>query len=296
MNPRNYNFSLNDPFDKDSPIKLVTPVLKSSKDFMKSILEYNLDNNSLAIWSLGQNGFILKSPDGKTVCIDPYLSNYCAEADKYKHFKFRLDRQLPIFIDPEDLDVDIIITTHSHDDHADPFTLSKIKNKTIFIGPWEAFERFKSCGIDEKYCFLIHPNQELKVKGVNIFGTFSLPTDYTDLNHMGFIIGFDNGISFYNSGDTDYTNLLGLAGQFRPDIASICINGGFNNLDNMDAVKITKMINPKVVIPCHYDMMVNNTGNPLIFESFLEAEKCNSKFELMAYYEPYIYNNEYINS
>mgnify|MGYP001472741284 CR=1 FL=1 len=47
-------------------------------------------------------------------------------------------------------------------------------------------------------------------------------------------IAFKNGISFYNSGDTDYTDLLGFAGEFKPDIASICINGGFNNLDNMD--------------------------------------------------------------
>ena len=59
----------------------------------------------------------------------------------------------------------------------------------------------------------------------------------------------------------------------------------------MDAVKITKMIEPKVVIPCHYDMMVNNIGNPLIFESFLNLQDCTSKFEMMAYYEPYIYDN-----
>ena len=291
MDPRKYNFAGNDPFDHDSPINLVVPPLKSSIDFMQSIREYNVKKNSLAIWTLGQNGFILKSSDGTTICIDPYLSNYCAEAEKYRHFNIRLDRQLPIFIYPEDLDVDIILTTHSHDDHADPFTLSKIKKRTTFIGPWEAFQRFKSCGIDGKYCLLIHPNQEIKVKGVNIFGTFSMPTDYTDLNHMGFIIRFDNGISFYNSGDTDYTELLGFAGEFKPDIASICINGGFNNLDNMDAVKITKMIEPKVVIPCHYDMMVNNIGNPLIFESFLNLQDCTSKFEMMAYYEPYIYDN-----
>ena len=289
MDPRKYNFSLNDPFDRDAPIKLVTPPLKSSMDFMKAIKEYTVAPSSMVIWSLGQNGFIVKSEDGVIVCIDPYLSNYCAEVDKYQHFKFRLDRQLPIFIEPEDLDVDIILTTHSHDDHADPITLSRIKNEPSFVGPWEAFERFKECGIDEKNCLLIHPNQEINVKGGNIFGTFSMPTDYTDLNHMGFIIAFNNGISFYNSGDTDYTELLGFAGKFKPDVASICINGGFNNLDNMDAVKITKMIAPEVVIPCHYDMMVNNIGNPLIFESFLDAQECSSIFKMMAYYKPYVY-------
>lgn len=288
MNPRKYNFAQNDPFDKNAQIKLVVPSLMDSADFMKSIKELNINKNSIAIWTLGQNGFIIKDHDGTTICIDPYLSNYCAEVDKYQHYKFRLDRQLPIFIKPEDLDVDIILTTHSHDDHTDPFTLSRIKSNTIFIGPWEAYQRFKSFGIDEKKCKLIHPNQKLDILGIEIFGTFALPTDHTDLNHMGFIINFFNGITFYNSGDTDYTELLGFAGKFLPDVATICINGGFNNLDNMDAVKITNKIKPKVVIPCHYDMMVNNIGNPLIFESFLNLSHSESRFELMTYYKPYI--------
>ena len=127
---------------------------------------------------------------------------------------------------------------------------------------------------------------------MNVFGTFALPTDLTDLNHMGFIIRFSNSVTFYNSGDTDYTELLECAQKFNPDVATICINGGFNNLDTIDAVKITNLIKPKVVIPCHYDMMINNIGNPLIFESFLCHYKSMSKFQLMTYYEPYIYEKQ----
>ena len=94
MDPRKYNFAGNDPFDHDSLINLVVPPLKSSIDFMQSIREYNVKKNSLVIWTLGQNGFILKSSDGTTICIDPYLSNYCAEAEKYRHFNIRLDEPL----------------------------------------------------------------------------------------------------------------------------------------------------------------------------------------------------------
>ena len=108
-------------------------------------------------------------------------------------------------------------------------------------------------------------------------------------NHIGFVIKFKNDITFYNSGDTNYTNLLGYAGKFNPDIATICINGGYNNLDVMEAVRITNLIKPKVIIPCHYDMMINNTGNPLVFESFLNLEHSQSKFHLMRYYEPFVY-------
>ena len=40
---------------------------------------------------------------------------------------------------------------------------------------------------------------------------------------MGFIIKFSNGITFFNSGDTDFTELLGSAGKFNPDVATICM-------------------------------------------------------------------------
>ena len=289
MNPRKYNFAINDPFDMDADIKLVLPNLMSSINFMKSIKEFEVNKNSIAIWTLGQNGFIIKDNNGTLICIDPYLSNFCEETRNHKKIKFKLDRQLPIFIEPEDLDVDIILITHSHDDHADPYTLPKVKNDPLFVGPWEAIQKLKSFGIDEKNCKLIHPAQEIEVQGINIFGTFSLPTDLSDLNHIGFVIKFKNDITFYNSGDTSYTNLLGYAGKFNPDIATLCINGGYNNLDVMEAVRITNLIKPKVIIPCHYDMMINNTGNPLVFESFLNLENSQSEFHLMNYYEPFIY-------
>ena len=289
MDPRKYNFAMNDPFDMDADIKLVLPKMMSSINFMKSIKRFEVNKNSIAIWTLGQNGFIIKDNYGTLICIDPYLSNYCEETRNQKKIKFKLDRQLPIFIEPEDLDVDIILVTHSHDDHADPYTLPKVKNNPLFIGPWETIQKLKSLGIDQKNCKLIHPAQEIEAQGINIFGTFSLPTDLTDLNHIGFVIKFKNNITFYNSGDTNYTNLLGYAGKFNPDIATLCINGGYNNLDVMEAVQITNLIKPKFIIPCHYDMMINNTGNPLVFESFLNLENSQSEFHLMNYYEPFIY-------
>ena len=48
-------------------------------------------------------------------------------ASTYAHLPYRLDRQLPVFIDPEDLDIDVFITTHSHQDHADPETIVRME-------------------------------------------------------------------------------------------------------------------------------------------------------------------------
>ena len=49
MNPRKYNFAMNDPFDMDADIKLVLPKLMSSINFMKSIKEFEVNNNSICL-------------------------------------------------------------------------------------------------------------------------------------------------------------------------------------------------------------------------------------------------------
>ena len=94
---------------------------------MDSIRTYEVPSDSLAVWFLGQNGFLLKSASAPLIGIDLYLSDSCAET--FSHLPFRLNRQLPVFIEPEDLDVDVFITTHSHHDHADPETISRLSRK-----------------------------------------------------------------------------------------------------------------------------------------------------------------------
>ena len=284
-----YILTQNDPFDKEAPIKLLTEQLLPSSEYMQAIRDFEVPEGGLALWLLGQNSFVLKSDSGPLIIIDPYLTDNCGVI--YQDAPFRLNRQLPIFIEPEDLDVDLVLFTHSHEDHFDVATIKRLQRKdsSLFIGPWEAYKRFEEVGILPSRGRLIHPNQELDVEGMKIRGTFALPTDHTDLNHLGYILEFSNGITFYNSGDTQYCELLGYLEAFDIDICTICINTGFNNLSYMEAAKLVKRINPKVVIPFHYDMMVHNVGNPDMFRVFLKIVGCESTFQLMPYYKPWVY-------
>ena len=260
-----------------------------SAEYMQTIRDFDVPEEGLAIWTLGQNSFILKSSTGQVVSIDPYLTDHCTVL--YPDFPFRLHRQLPIFIEPEDLDVDLVLFTHSHADHFDLATIERLQIKTsaMFIGPWEAYARFEDVGIPASQGHLIHANQEIEVDGLRIRGTFALPTDATDLNHIGYVLTFANGITFYNSGDTRYTDLLEYLEAFQLDICSICMNTGFNNLSYMEAAKLVTRIQPKVVIPFHHDLMVDNVGNPDMFRVFLEVLGCKSTFQLLPYYKPWVY-------
>jgi L-ascorbate 6-phosphate lactonase len=42
----------------------------------EKLKSYVVPEGSLTLWWLGQAGFLIKSPSGKIVVIDPYLSNF----------------------------------------------------------------------------------------------------------------------------------------------------------------------------------------------------------------------------
>jgi L-ascorbate 6-phosphate lactonase len=96
-----------------------------SRQYMQSIREYEVAADAVVIWFLGQNGFLIKDAAGSVIGIDLYLTNSCAET--FARLPYRVDRQLPVFIEPEDLDIDAFVTTHSHQDHADPETIRRLK-------------------------------------------------------------------------------------------------------------------------------------------------------------------------
>jgi L-ascorbate 6-phosphate lactonase len=285
-----YVFTKNDPYDRQAPIELVVPQLLSSRAYMESIRRFFVPTEAIALWYLGQNGFLLKDSTGLLIGIDPYLSNSCAAT--FSHLPFRLDRQLPIFIEPEDLDIDLMIATHSHADHADPETLRRLpKDRGMrFFGTFDSMRVFRECGVPESACRLLHPGETVPVSGgTTMRGTFALPTDDTDLNHAGILISFANGISYYNTGDTAWTERLPSLLPVGMDICSICINGGFHNLTPMEAASIVKEVRPRVVIPCHYDMMVNNVGSPEMLQVALDLLGSDASFHRMRYYEPWVY-------
>jgi len=77
----------------------------------------------ITLWWLGQAGFLIKSPGGKVVALDPYLSNSCKKIGEENGFN--MDRMVPVFFSPQELaGVDAYLLTHSHQDHCDPETLA----------------------------------------------------------------------------------------------------------------------------------------------------------------------------
>jgi L-ascorbate 6-phosphate lactonase len=290
--PSTYDFGCNDPYDHSAEVKLEVPKLIDSADYMRSIRHCPVPVDSLAVWYLGQNGFILKDHTGLVIGIDLYLSNSCAST--FSHLPFRLDRQLPVFVEPEDLDVDVFIATHSHDDHADPETIRRVDKKRAiqFFGPFDTMHIYRKCGVPTSSIRLLHPGESVTVGSTQMQATFALPRDATDLNHTGVLISFANGIRFYNTGDTAYADRLSALLPANVDVCAVCMNGGFHNLSAMQAASIVKAIRVKVVVPCHYDMMICNVGTPEMLRVVLALLNSEAEFCLLRYYEPWFYKRQ----
>jgi len=257
-----------------------------------------------SIWFLGQNSFVLKGSDGFTIAIDPYLSDWCATRGTSTGPTAK-SRLFPPPLGPAELDADLVLLTHSHCDHADPETLAVLaKNARIRVaGPVDALKIAAEAGFAPERLRTVHAGEELSYgrppgifaasrrirsgqgdSGVVIRGSFALPTDGTDLNHLGFLLRFPGGATFWNTGDSAWCEQLpelAGAGIKKPDVMAVCINAGYGNLSHWDASKLAGAVGARFVIPAHWDLFPHNSLNPEPFRTSLAKNAPAAVYSLM---------------
>ena len=70
--------------------------------------------------------------------------------------------------------------------------------------------------------------------------------------------------------DFDEEELEALA-EKKLDAAFICINGKLGNMNVEEAVRLTRILRPKLAIPCHYGMFDSNTEDPAKYTGPLDC-------------------------
>lgn len=243
---------------------------------MAEIQATRVERKTMAVWFLGQNGWMIKTPGGLVLAIDPYLTDSCNPSRR----GLDLRRRVAVPIAPLDLGADILACTHSHKDHADPRTLceacrsGKVRR---FVGPAQTQAVFTEAGVTE--ADLTFPGDVIESGDLRLSGTFALPTDPTDLTHMGYVVEVDDGPKFWITGDTAWCDLLAEAGALhRPDAMAVCINGGYANLSHWQAAELARRANPRLAIPCHWDMFADNSCDPAMFAASLTVQGVKDKY------------------
>ena len=235
----------------------------------KKIQDTQVEPGSVAIFWLAQAGFAFKTPNGKVIYTDPYLTDYVQRA--LPEFGLGFKRLMPKLIDVEDVEADYVISSHSHQDHLDIDALpGLLKNPgTQFIGSPDCLPFYEEVGVPKSRFTILHEEEILNL------GEFSLTGIYADHGELapealGLLLDFD-GIRIWQVCDTAYRpekwqDLF----QSKVDILLPPINGAFGNLNGVEAARLSHDVGAKVVIPCHFWMFAMHHGDPA---EFLDACK-----------------------
>jgi L-ascorbate 6-phosphate lactonase len=103
------------------------------------------DPEGIRLWYLGCNGFVLKSADGTTVFVDPYLNTGDPP---------RTIRMIPVPFEPQDVEAaDAVLATHEHSDHVDGPSQAPILAETgaTFYGPAASVAVTREQGWTDEY-------------------------------------------------------------------------------------------------------------------------------------------------
>ncbi len=233
---------------------------KSPSKLARALDSCQVKRGQIALAWLGQAGFVLKSPGGVVLALDPYLSNSCAAIGR--SIGVDMERRFPSLLHPEELaGCDALLFTHSHQDHVDPETIQpylRAGGRGPFIAPHEAADRLRTLGAED--IRLVWPNHCVEIGDFAVKATFAIPLGGDDLTHVGYLIEVQNGPRIYFTGDTDYNEILSLSvAPYRPDVMVTVINPAFRNLSPADAARLARAIGPRSVIPCHHDLFPDNS-------------------------------------
>jgi L-ascorbate metabolism protein UlaG (beta-lactamase superfamily) len=214
----------------------------------------------------GHSTFTLTTDDGTRIIMDPWFDDNPVSDVKADEIK----------------EADFILCTHGHFDHfADAIPLAKRTGATL-VSTFEIVSFAQTKGVEAA-----HP--------MHIGGGYKFPFGYVKMTpalHGGQVAGDDEGAyttvpggfwmdlggkRLYHAGDTALLTDMGLL-KGTVDVALLPIGDNFT-MGPHDAVRAVEFIEPKVVIPIHYntfDLIAQDA------EAFREMVGGRAKVEILA--------------
>jgi L-ascorbate metabolism protein UlaG (beta-lactamase superfamily) len=249
---------------------LIQPV-RSGAELVDEIESTQPAPGCVAVWWLGQSGFLIKSRGGRLV-IDPYLSESLTR--KYAGTGREHVRMTAAPLRGEELPVvQLALASHKHSDHLDPDTIVELTRRSHCpLGlPAPLLDHARGLGIPESSLVGLVAGQVLEAAGFRVRAVPSahegLDTDAQGRHlYLGFVVEMD-GLRLYHSGDgLVYDGLEGWLGDSPFDAMFLPINGRDpsrgvpGNMSAAEAVDLASRVRPRFVVPHHYDMFTFNTA------------------------------------
>ena len=250
----------------------------SGEALLREIADFAPAPGSLAVWWLGQSGYVIKSRTG-TLVIDPYLSEHLTT--KYANTNRPHVRMTEAPFRGHELGgIDLVLASHKHSDHLDPGTMPNLLEaspKAVLGLPAAIADHAVGQGLPADRLIPLEDGTTFEVAG---FRVRAVPSAHEALDvdargrplYLGFVVECD-GVRLYHSGDTvPYDALAGRLGGGPFDALFLPINGRDpargvpGNMTAVEAAEFAARVGPRYVVPHHYDMFTFNTVPVADFE------------------------------
>jgi len=217
---------------------------------------------SLAFTWLGHSTFLLRSPGGKRLLLEPWVaSNPACPAEAKKLGA-----------------LDLILISHGHSDHAgDAVSIARATGAHV-IANYEVCLWLEASGI-QNTAPMGHGGTQvvagIAVTMVNAVHGSSAVEDgrVVYLGHpAGYVLRFEDGITIYFAGDTDLFGDMRLIGElYRPAIAFLPIGDRFT-MGPAAAARAAEWLGVRQVVPMHYGTFPFLTGTPAQLRALVEPK------------------------
>ena len=227
------------------------------------------------LW-LGQAAFRIKTPGGKTIVIDPWLTGGPKTPAPYKTDLGALGK------------VDLLLVTHAHADHiGDAPAIAKLNNTALY-GPADMVTPLITLGLlpanlGHRFNKTGHvkPLPGIKVTAVaaehSSLLVWNNPATGKQESHpageaVGYIIELENGFKIWHMGDTGlFGDMKFINDRYKPDLVLMPIGGNFT-MDPEDAAYAARnWLSAKAVIPMHYNSSPLTKGTLAEFQEAMKG-------------------------
>ena len=226
-------------------------------------------SSGIKITWYGHAAFLIESPKGKRILIDPWLDNPKAPEGAM-----------------DITNVDLILITHGHSDHiGNTIEIAKRTGAKV-ISIFEVYLHIEAQGVTNAQG--MNKGGTIDIDGIKVTMVDAKHSSGIDLDGKvinggdaaGYIIEIENNFKIYHAGDTGLFGDMKIIGEFyKPDVALLPI-GGLYTMGPSEAAYACKLLKPKYIIGMHYGTFPVLTGSPEELKELLPNDMKNRVIKL----------------